>query len=130
MDPLLDLETRRLLISATLAAHLRRRVGSHVPPGSNPGELLDLAVGLNEVAGPVGRAYSLRFDPPYPGLTAGPQGVGETSRLVLACRVSDHDGTPIGVAFTALIPGRTPQVSVAPPGAVIPKDWRPLAELS
>jgi hypothetical protein len=128
MDPSLDLETRRLLISATLAAHLRRRLGRRVPAGSDPGELLDLARGLNEVAGPVERAYRLRFDPPYPGVTAGPESVGRSSRLLLACRVSDHEGSTIGVAFTALIAGRPPQVSVAPPQASIPEEWRPQAD--
>ena len=128
MDQPLDLETRRLLISATLTAQVRRRLGRHVPAGSGPGNLLDLARGLDEVAGPVGRAYRLRFEPPYPGVTAGPQSVGGTTRLLLACKVSDHDGSPIGVAFTALIPCRPPQVSVAPLEAGIPEGWRPPAD--
>ena len=128
MDQPLDLETRRLLISATLTAQVRRRLGRHVPADSGPAELLDLARGLDEVAGPVGRAYRLRFDPPYPGVTAGPQGVGGTSRLLLACRVSDQGGSPIGIVFTTLIPCRPPQVSVAPPEASIPEGWRPPAD--
>jgi hypothetical protein len=128
MDQPLDLETRRLLISATLTAQARRRLGRHVPAGSGPGELLDLARRLDEVAGSVGRAYRLRFDPPYPGVTAGPESVGRTSRLVLACRASDHGGTTIGVVFTALIAGRPPQVSVAPAEASIPEGWRSPAD--
>jgi hypothetical protein len=123
MDPSLDLETRRLLISATLAVYLRRRLGRRLPAGSGTGELLDLARGLNEVAGPPERAHRLRFDPPYPGVTAGPESVGRSSRLLLACRVSDHDGSAIGLVFTALISGRPPQVSVAPPQASIPEGW-------
>jgi hypothetical protein len=128
MDPSLDLETRRLLITATLAAHLRRHLGRRVPTGSDPGELLDLARGLNEIAGPIERAHRLRFDPPYPGVTSGPESIGRSSRLLLACRVSDCDGNAIGVAFTTLIAGRPPHVSVAPPQASILEGWRPPAD--
>jgi hypothetical protein len=121
MDPNLDLERRRLLISATLTAHARRRLGETLAAG----ELLDLARRLNEGAGSVERAHRLRFEPAYPGVMAGPRSVGGTSRLLLACGVRDRDGAPIGVVFTTLITGRPPQVSVAPPGADIPGDWRP-----
>jgi hypothetical protein len=129
MDPTLDLERRRLLISATLTAQARQRLGSSLATGSSAGVLLDLARTLNEVADPVERAYRLRFEPAYPGVTAGPQSIGGTSRLLLACGVRDRGGTPIGVVFTALIAGRPPQVSVAPPGADIPGDWRPPGDL-
>jgi hypothetical protein len=129
MDPSLDLETRRLLISTTLAAQVRRRLGRRVPADSGPGELLELAHELGEAAGSVARAYRLCFAPPYPGVTAGAEDVGESSRLLLACRVSDRDGSTIGVAFTALIAGRPPQVSVAPPQALLPEGWRLPADL-
>jgi hypothetical protein len=125
MDPTLDLETRRLLISATLTAQARRHLGRSLAAGSRAGELLDLARRLNEAAASVERGYRLRFEPPYPGVTAGPQSAGRTHRLLLACEASDVDGNPIGVVFTALIPGRLPQVSVAPAEAGIPEDWRP-----
>src|SRR5215203_3471645 len=121
MDPILDLERRRLLISAALTAHARRRLGKRLAAG----ELLDLAVRLKEEAGPVERGYRLRFEPAYPGVTAGPQSIAGTCRLVLACGVRDRDGTPVGVVFTVLIAGRPPQVSVAPAGAGIPIDWSP-----
>lgn len=124
MDQPLDLETRRLLISATLTVQVRRRLGRHVPAGSGPRELLDLACRLDEVAGSVERAHRLRFEPSYPGVTAGPQDAGRTSKLLLACTVSDQDCSPIGVAFTTLIPCRPPQVSLAPPEASIPEGWR------
>jgi len=129
MDPTLDLERRRLLISATLSAQARQRLGSILAAGSSTGELLDLVRTLNEVAGPVERAHRLRFEPAYPGVTAGPQSIGDASRLLLACNVRDRGGTPIGVVFTALIAGRPPQVSVAPPGARIPGDWQPPGDL-
>lgn len=124
MDPTLDLERRRLLISAALTAQARRRLGDSLAAGSSAGELLDLARELSEGAGSIELAYRLRFDPPYPGVTAGPESVGRTSRLLLACGVRDRDGTPIGVVFTALIAGRAPQVSVAPAEASIPEGWR------
>jgi hypothetical protein len=126
MDP--TLETRRLLVSATLTAQARRRLGRSLAAGTSTGELLDLARKLNEGAAPIERAYRLRFEPPYPGVTAGPQSAGGTHRLLLGCRASDTDENPIGVVFTALIPGRPPQVSVAPAGAGLPEDWRPLAD--
>jgi hypothetical protein len=128
MDPVLDLERRRLLISAALTAQARRHLGDSLAAGSGPGELLDLARRLKEGAGAVERGYRLSFEPAYPGVTAGPQSVGRTSRLLLACSAHDGDGTPVGVVFTALIAGRPPQVSVAPDGAVIPRDWRPLSD--
>jgi hypothetical protein len=125
MDPIPDLETRRLLVSATLTAQARRRLGRSLAAGTSAGELLDLARRLNEGAASVERGHRLRFEPPYPGVTAGSQSVGGTHRLLLGCRVSDTNGNLIGVVFTALIPGRPPQVSVAPAEAGIPEDWRP-----
>jgi hypothetical protein len=125
MDPILDLETRRLLISATLTAQARRRLGRSLAATRSAGELLNLARRLNEGAASVERGYRLRFEPPYPGVTAGPQSAGRTHRLLLACKASDADGNPIGVVFTSLIPGRPPQISVAPVEAGIPEDWRP-----
>jgi hypothetical protein len=124
IDPTLDLERRRLLISAALTTQTRRRLGSSLAANFSVGELLDLGCGVGEEAGTIERAYRLRFDPPYPGVTAGPQSVGGTSRLMLACSVRDRVGTPIGVVFTTLIAGRPPQVSVAPAGASIPEGWR------
>jgi hypothetical protein len=120
MDPILDLERRRLLISATLTAQARRRLGETLAAG----ELLDMARGLSEGAASIEHAYHLRFEPAYPGVTAGPESVARTSRLLLACNVRDRDGAPVGVVFTTLIAGRSPQVSVAPPGADISRDWR------
>jgi hypothetical protein len=127
MDPILSPETRRLLISATLTTQARRRLGRRLAPGSSARELLDLARRLNEEADPIERAYRLRFKPSYPGVTAGPRSVYGTCRLLLACEASDAHGNTIGVVFTALIPGRPPQVSVAPAEAGIPGDWQPPA---
>ena len=128
MDPALDLEARRLFASAALTTHAVRSLAGRLPTGGGARDLLVLARRLGEKMGPVGQRYRLRFDPPYPGLTAGPETVGGGSRLVLACRAFDDEGRPLGVAFTTLIPGRLPQVSVAPPHAGIPEDWRPAAD--
>jgi hypothetical protein len=130
VDPLLDLERRRLLISAALTTQARRRLGGCIAVGSGAGDLVVLAWRLAEETNVVERAYHLGFDPPYPGITGGPQSAGDSLRLLLASRVLDSHGVPIGIAFTTLIPGRAPLVSVAPAEAVIPKDWRPLSELS
>jgi len=124
MDPILDPEARRLFVSAALTAHAARHLRGRVPSESDAEDLLDLTRRLGEEAGAVERRYRLRFEPPYPGVTAGPESVRGGIRLLLACRASGDDGVPLGVVFTALIPGRPPQVSLAPPGARIPEEWR------
>lgn len=128
MNPALDLEARRLFVSAALTTRAVRSLGGRLPAGGEARDLLVLARRLGEEMGPVQQRYRLRFDPLYPGLTAGPQAVGSGSRLVLACRAFDHEERPLGVVFTTLIPGRLPQVSVAPVEAGIPEDWHPAAD--
>ena len=128
MDPALDLEARRLFVSAALTTHAVRSLGGRLPAECDAGDLLILARRLGEGMGPVHRRYRLRFEPPYPGLTAGPEAVGGGSRIVLACRAFDGEGRQLGVVFTTLIPGRLPQVSVAPPRAGIPENWRPATD--
>ena len=129
MDAPLDLEARRLFVSTALAAHAVRRLGGRIDAGSNAEDLLALARRLGKETGPVELRYRLRFDPPYPGVTAGPEEVvGGGRRLLLACTASDDEGTPLGVVFTTLIPGRLPQVSVALVEAGIPQGWRPAAD--
>lgn len=127
MDPTLDLEARRLFTSAALTTHAVRSLEGRLPAGGEARDLLVLAQRLGAGTDPVRRRYGLSFEPSYPGLTAGPEAVGGGPRLVLACRASDAEGRPLGVVFTTLIPGRLPQVSVAPPRAGIPEDWRPVA---
>jgi hypothetical protein len=109
----------RLSVSAVLRLHVTRRIGHLVDPHA---DLLELARRLR------GDPGGLRFDPPYPGATAGVQQVGDTARLVLACHAYRR-GEPLGVAFTTLIAGRAPHVSVAPLVAGIPAHWRPLHDL-
>lgn len=129
MDPALGLEARRLFASTALSYHASRRLRGRIAPGSDAGDLLALARRLGEEAESVEHRYGLRFEPSYPGVTAGVERVGGGIRLVLACSASGDGGVPLGVAFTTLIPGRPPQVSVAPAEARIPAEWRPLGEL-
>lgn len=130
MDPDLSLEAKRLFISTALSAHAARSLRGFVPPDSDGERLLLLARHLSEEVDSIERRYRLCFDPAYPGASAGLERVGDGFRLVFACEVLDTERRPMGVAFTSLIPGRRPQVSVAPRAAGIPEGWRPLYELS
>jgi hypothetical protein len=127
VDPSPDLEARRLFVSAALTTHAARSLGGRVAAGSDARDLLALARGLD--AEHIARVHRLSFDPPYPGVTAGPESVRGGLRLLLACRASGRDEEPFGVVFTTLIPGRAPQVSVAPVRTPIPEGWLPLGEL-
>jgi hypothetical protein len=128
MDPTLDLEARRLFVSTALTAHAVRRLRGRVAAESNARDLLTLARRLGEEILPIQQRYRLRFEAPYPGLTAGPEAVRSGYRIVLACRAFDQEERPLGVVFTTLIPGRLPHVSVAPAEAAIPEAWRPAAD--
>ncbi len=129
MDTPLGLEARRLFVSAALTTHAVRRIEGRVDAESNAEDLLTLARRLGEETVSLERRYRLRFDPPYPGVTAGPEVVVGGFRLLLACTAfSSDEGMPLGVAFTTLIPGRLPQVSVAPIQARISDGWRPVAD--
>ena len=128
MDPTLGLEAQRLFVSAALTTHAARSVRGRVPAGSGAGDLLDLARRLGEEISPIQQRYGLRFEAPYPGLTAGPEAVRSGYRIVLACRAFHEEEKPLGVVFTTLIPGRLPQVSVAPIEAGVPEEWRPATD--
>ncbi len=129
MDPVLGIEARRLFLSAALTSYAARSTGGRVAEDSDARDLLILARSLD--AESVERAHHLSFEPSYPGVT---DGVAETAsgglRLLLTCRAFDRDGAPLGVVFTTLIPGRLPQVSVAPAVTPIPEGWRPPVEFS
>ena len=129
MDPSLDLQARRLFVSAALTTQAVREADGRLPSGSAGEDLLALARNLGEGISGLMRRHHLRFEPPYPGLTAGTERLPAGPRLVLACEAFDEGGWQVGVVFTTLIPGRLPQVSVAPAGAHVPEEWRPLADL-
>ena len=127
MDPTLDLEARRLFVSAALTTHAVRSTRGRLPANSDAGDLLAWARRLGEEITPVQQRHRLRFEPPYPGLTAGPEQLRAGPRMVLACRaLHQEEEKPPGVVFTTLIPGRLPQVSVAPTEAGIPEEWSPV----
>jgi hypothetical protein len=128
MDPTLDLEARRLFVSAALTSHAARSLRRRIPGSDDAGELLAAARHLGEGVAPVQQKHRLRFEPPYPGLTAGPERVRGGSRIVLACTAIDEEGRPLGVIFTTLIPGRPPLVSVAPSETPVPEGWRPVTD--
>lgn len=125
MDPSLNLEARRLFVAAALTMHVARIIkGRVLSAGSDARDLLSLARSLD--AEHVEHAHGISFDPPYPGLTSGVEITSSGLRLLLACRAYDgRDGTPLGVVFTTLISGRSPQVSVAPASTPIPEGWLP-----
>lgn len=127
MDPMLDRESRRLTLAALLSGQAGRHAGGRIAATDDGAAVVALARRLAEAGQHVERTLGLRFEPPYPGVTAGPEAVGGGLRLVLACAASDAMGT-LGIVFTTLIPGRAPQVSVAPAVTPVPEDWRPPAE--
>ena len=126
MDPTLDLQAQRLFIATALTTQASRCLRGHLSADSDAEDLLALARRLAEEIYPLETRYGLRFEPSYPGVTAGVESAGGTPRLVLACTASTGEGKPLGVVFTALIPGRRPQVSVAPAEAHVPSEWREL----
>jgi hypothetical protein len=129
MDPSLDLQAQRLFVATALTTQALRCLPGHVAANIGAEELLAMAHRLTEQIGPIQRRYGLRFEPSYPGLTAGVESAGGTLRLVLACTAYTSEEKPLGVVFTALIPGRRPQVSVAPIEARVPRGWQELDDL-
>jgi hypothetical protein len=123
VDDELTRQALRLALGAELTHRAGRITGARIATGA---DLAALAHDLRAIAAPVERAHRLRFDPPYPGLTAGVQGAGAGRRLVLACTVLDAAGTPEATVFTTLIAGRPPLVTAAPAGAEIPAGWSAL----
>jgi len=130
MDPSLDLQAQRLFVATALTTQVLRFLRGHVAANIDAEDLLAMARRLTEQIGPIERRYGLRFEPSYPGVTAGVESAGGTIRLVLACTAYTSEEKPLGVVFTALIPGRRPQVSVAPVEAHVPREWQELDDLS
>lgn len=129
MDPILSLEAKRLFVATALTTHALRFLRGRIHPDSDEQVLLNLARNLAEGAGLVEGRHHLSFAPSYPGLSSGAEKVGDSLRLLLGCTAYSEE-TPLGVVFTTLIPGRLPQVSVAPIEARIPEEWRALDSLS
>jgi hypothetical protein len=130
MDPSFDLQAQRLFVATALTTQASRCLRGHIAADSDAEDLLALARRLAEEIYPFERRYGLRFEPPYPGVSAGVESVGGTLRLVLACAAFTGEGKPLGVVFTALISGRRPHVSVAPVEARVPKGWQRMDDLT
>ena len=129
MDPTLDLQAQRLFVATALTTQAMRCLRGHVAANVDPADLLAMARHLTEQIGLIERRYGLRFEPSYPGVTAGVESASGTLRLVLACTAYTSEEKPLGVVFTALISGRRPQVSVAPVEAHVPRGWQELDNL-
>jgi hypothetical protein len=129
MDPSLDLQAQRLFVATALTTQALRCLRGHVAANVDAADLLAMARRLTEQIGPIERRYGLRFEPSYPGVTAGVESASGTLRLVLACTAYTSEEKPLGVVFTALISGRRPQVSVAPVEAHVPREWQELDDL-
>ena len=123
VDGDLSRQALRLALGAELTHRAARHSGGRIEPDA---DLAALARGLIEIGAPVERAHRLRFEPPYPGATAGVEELRGARRIVLACTARDAAGAPAAVVFTTLIAGRAPQVSAAPPDAAIPAGWNAL----
>jgi hypothetical protein len=123
VDGDLSRQALRLALGAELTHRAARHAGGRIAPDA---DLAALARGLREVGAPVERAHRLRFEPPYPGATAGVEELRGARRIVLACTARDAAGDPAAVVFTTLIAGRAPQVSAGPPDAAIPPGWTAL----
>src|SRR4051794_32362900 len=109
---------RRLTLAADLAWRARR-----CADGAAPDDLLALTGRIAAAGPPAERAHRVRFEPPYPGATAGPETVAGGRRLVLACRAIGPGGAAEAVGVTTLIARRAPQGSAAPPATPIPPGW-------
>jgi hypothetical protein len=124
VDDEVSRQALRLALGAELTHRAGRIAGGRIAPGA---DLAALAGELRAMAAPVERAHRLRFDPPFPGVTAGVEELRGARRIVLACTAHDAAGAPTTVVFTTLIEGRAPQVAAAPAGAPIPAGWTALA---
>jgi hypothetical protein len=129
MDSSLDLQAQRLFVATALTTQALRCLEGLVAANIDAEGVLAMARRLTEQIGPIERRYGLRFEPSYPGVTAGVESASGTLRLVLACTAYISEEKPLGVIFTALISGRRPQVSVAPVEAHVPRGWQAMDDL-
>jgi hypothetical protein len=88
LDSDLTLQARRLALSAELTRRAARAAGERIDRGADAAALIAIARGLQAIAAPVERAHRLRFDPPYPGVTAGVQEAGSCSRAPSSTRAA------------------------------------------
>jgi hypothetical protein len=109
-----------LALSSALTRLCSQRLGgSPIPQDCDAESLLEKATLLSTDMSSIEKGHRVRFDPTYPG-APDPTDGSSVVRLVLTCRAWDGDA-PIGTVFTVLLPGRWPQVSVAPADSPIPR---------
>ena len=111
-------EARRLSLASALTRHARERT-DRIAPDADVAALLVAARALARGVDEFEERHHVRFDPAYPGAVAGPEAGGEPARVLFACTASRADGRAVGTAFTTLIAGRRPTVSVGPPGTLV-----------
>jgi hypothetical protein len=126
MDEHRGAQARRLVATTVLGLHAASCIAGPVPADCDATRLLILARRLGAGVDVIQRRNGLYFDPPYPGASQGVEHTPGGLRVVAACRVVEADGTMLGMAFTTVIPGRRPRVSVAPDTTPMPPGWRPL----
>lgn len=110
----LDDQMRRLVLGRWLTRRAGEAVGGVVPAETSPENIEELAARLGKVVADGPPPAGARFEPTYPGSLA--EDVTGRGSLVLECAV-EVGGEPLGVVLTVLIPGRRPEVSIAPPSA-------------
>src|SRR4051812_48956882 len=108
MDPELDLEARRLYLSAALTMQAARSIGGRIDADSDAFDLLVLARNLVTQTEHIERAHHLFFEPPYPGVTAGVEAVSGGLRLLLACRGPRDEHKPPRGGFSTPLSRRPP----------------------
>ena len=112
----IDLQATRLYLARWLAGRAAAATGGAIPADASDGDLARLVSRLGAVAAGGKIPGGLQLDPPYPGSIVDDSVAAGTPRVLLACDARRADAA-VGVVFTVLIPGRLPEVSVAPPGA-------------
>lgn len=110
-----DHQARRLFLAAALTQHVRQRLGGRLPTHLTPEGLRQTAEALRGSMDRIEALYRCSFEPAFPGVEMADAGAAP-SRLVLTCALG-YGGETAGTVYTTLIPGRPPQVSIAPAAA-------------
>lgn len=90
MKPELNLETRRLYLSAALTAQIVRSIGQHVTADSDAKDFWTWPGISARVWSMPSGSTGISFDPPYPGGTAGVEAVSGDLRA--CCAYDDRGG--------------------------------------
>jgi hypothetical protein len=110
----IDDQARRLYLSRWLTQRAQAIAGGPLQDDASAESLAALAARFRGPDSDQRPLAGLGFEPPYPGDIVESTTAEGKARVLLATTVSTGT-TTLGVVFTALIAGRTPEVSVAPP---------------